>query len=166
MLRHAMVSDKPGGLSLQSPPSPGKLAARLKPPFGDCCLQVFADVLHMFFILRVRESFNSNFREVLQSILRKQELWVFVCWRYQPGSISAALSVLPRRRRSAGSFPEQRLVIEPRYAFVCIAPHLPPFQVRPSKSRLFRSQSTDSERKQKNTQNPCRVWPREKSCFV
>ena len=63
MLRHAVVSDKPGGLSLQPPPSSGKLAARLKPPFGDCCLQVFADVLHMFFILRVRESFNSNFQE-------------------------------------------------------------------------------------------------------
>ena len=29
-----------------------------------------------------------------------------------------------------------------------ISPHLPRFQVRPSKSRLFRSQSIDSERKQ------------------
>ena len=50
MLRHGMVSDKPGGLSLQPPPSPGKLAAQLKPPFGDSCLQVFADVLHMFYL--------------------------------------------------------------------------------------------------------------------
>ena len=30
---------------------------------------------------------------------------------------------------------------------VCISPHLPRFQVWPSKSRLFRSQSIDSERK-------------------
>ena len=50
MLRHRMVNDKPGGLSLQPPPSPGKLAAQLKPPFGDSSLQVFADVLHMFCI--------------------------------------------------------------------------------------------------------------------
>ena len=50
MLRHAMVRDKPGGLSLQPPPSPEKLAAQLKPPFGDSCLQVFADVLHMFYL--------------------------------------------------------------------------------------------------------------------
>ena len=49
MLRHAMVSDKPGGLSLQPSPTPGKLAAQLKPPFGDSSLQVFADVLHMFY---------------------------------------------------------------------------------------------------------------------
>ena len=62
MLRHAMVSDKPGGLSLQPSPSPGKLAAQLKPPFGDSSLQVFGDVLHMF-ILRLRESFNSHFQE-------------------------------------------------------------------------------------------------------
>ena len=34
MLRHAVVSDKPGGLSVQPPPPPGKLAARLKLPFG------------------------------------------------------------------------------------------------------------------------------------
>ena len=47
MLRHGMVSDKPGGLSLQPPPSQGKLAAQLKPPFGDCSSQVFADVLHV-----------------------------------------------------------------------------------------------------------------------
>ena len=36
--------------------------------------------------------------------------------------------------------------------YVCISPHLPRFQVWPSKSRLFRSQSIDSERKQKNIQ--------------
>ena len=35
MLRHAMVSDIPGGLSVQPPPPPGKLAAQLKSPFGD-----------------------------------------------------------------------------------------------------------------------------------
>ena len=29
MLRHAMVSDKPGGLSVQQPPPPGKLAAQM-----------------------------------------------------------------------------------------------------------------------------------------
>ena len=50
MLRHAMVHDKPGGLSLQPPPSPGKLAAQLKPTFGDSCLLVFADVVHMFYL--------------------------------------------------------------------------------------------------------------------
>ena len=33
MLRHAVVRDKPGGLSVQPPPPPGKLAARLKSPF-------------------------------------------------------------------------------------------------------------------------------------
>ena len=37
MLRHAVVSDKPGGLSVQPPPPPGKLAARLKLPFGGSC---------------------------------------------------------------------------------------------------------------------------------
>ena len=37
MIRHAMVSDKPGGLSVQLPPPPGKLAAQLKSPFGDSC---------------------------------------------------------------------------------------------------------------------------------
>ena len=37
--------------------------------------------------------------------------------------------------------------------YVCISPHLPRFQVGPSKSRFFRSQSIDSERKQKNVQN-------------
>ena len=30
MLRHAMVSDMPDGLSVQPPPPPGKLAAQLK----------------------------------------------------------------------------------------------------------------------------------------
>ena len=40
----------------------------------------------------------------------------------------------------------------------CTSPHLPRFQVRPSKSRLFRSQSMDSERKQKNVQNTNNVW--------
>ena len=38
------------------------------------------------------------------------------------------------------------------------SPHLPRFQVRPSKSRLFRSLSIDSERKQKNSQNTNKVW--------
>ena len=38
MSRHAVVSDRPGGLSLQPAPSPGKLAAQLKSPFGDSCL--------------------------------------------------------------------------------------------------------------------------------
>ena len=40
---------------------------------------------------------------------------------YSVGSISAALSCLvypPREERSAGSFPEQRLVIEPNYSDV------------------------------------------------
>ena len=41
---------------------------------------------------------------------------------------------------------------------VCTSPHLPRFQVWPSKSRLFRSQSIDSERKQKNVQNTNNVW--------
>ena len=43
------------------------------------------------------------------------------------------------------------------YMFVCISPHLPQFQVRPSKPRLFRLQSIDSERKQRNTQNTNKV---------
>ena len=60
MLRHGMVSYKPGGLSLQPPPSPGKLAAQLKPPFGDSSLQVFADVLHMFY-LETKRKFQQSF---------------------------------------------------------------------------------------------------------
>lgn len=40
MLRHEMVSDKPSGLSVQSPPPGGKLAALLKSLFGDfCCIR-------------------------------------------------------------------------------------------------------------------------------
>ena len=110
------------------------------------------------FILRLRESFNSRFQEGFTIHIKKTRTLGI---RLLTTSAIARryLGPVPRRRRSAGSFPEQRLVIEPRYAFVCIAPHLPPFQVRPSKSRLFRSQSTDSGRKQKNTQNPNRVWP-------
>ena len=42
--------------------------------------------------------------------------------------------------------------------YVCTSPHLPRFQVWPSKSRLFCSQSIDSERKQKNVQNMNKVW--------
>ena len=62
MLGHAMVSDKPGGLSLQPPLSSGKLAAQLKPRFGDSfykCLQMF----YICFIMRLRGSFNSRFQE-------------------------------------------------------------------------------------------------------
>ena len=42
--------------------------------------------------------------------------------------------------------------------YVCTSPHLPRFQVWPSKSRLFCSQSIDSERKQRNVQNRNKVW--------
>ena len=51
MLRHAMVSEIPDGLSVQPPPPPGKLAAhgQLKLPFGDSCLlRLFS--LHVAFI--------------------------------------------------------------------------------------------------------------------
>ena len=41
--------------------------------------------------------------------------------------------------------------------YVCTSLHLPRFQVWPSKSRLFCSQSIDSERKQKNIQNTNKV---------
>ena len=41
MLRYAIVSDKPGGLSVQPPPPPGKLAAQLKSPFGDYCFSCY-----------------------------------------------------------------------------------------------------------------------------
>ena len=41
--------------------------------------------------------------------------------------------------------------------YVCTSPHLPQSQVRPSKSRPFRSQSIDSERKQNNVQNANKV---------
>ena len=41
MVRDAMASDKPGGtpggLSVQPPPHPGKLAAPVNSPFGDSC---------------------------------------------------------------------------------------------------------------------------------
>ena len=62
MLRHGMVSDKPGGLSLQPPPSPGKLAAQLKTAFWRL---FFTSVCRCFacFILTLRESFNSRFQE-------------------------------------------------------------------------------------------------------
>ena len=46
--------------SLQPPPSAGKLAAQLKPPFGDSCLLVFADVLHMFY-LETKRKFQKSF---------------------------------------------------------------------------------------------------------
>ena len=42
--------------------------------------------------------------------------------------------------------------------YVCTSPHLPRFQVQPSKLRLFRSQSINSEKKQKNIQNTNKVW--------
>ena len=64
MLRHAMVSDRPGGLSLQPPPSPGKLAAQLKSPFGFC----------ICFILRLRESFNSRFQEGFTIHIKKTRI--------------------------------------------------------------------------------------------
>ena len=73
MLRHGMVSDKPGGLSLQPPPSPGKLAALLKSPFGDSvykCLQMFC----ICFILRLRESFNSRFQEGFTIHIKKTRI--------------------------------------------------------------------------------------------
>ena len=41
MLRYAIVSNKPGGPSLQPPPPPGKLAAQLKSPFGDSCFSCY-----------------------------------------------------------------------------------------------------------------------------
>ena len=37
MIRHAIDSNKPCGLSAQPPPPPGKLAAQFKSPFGDSC---------------------------------------------------------------------------------------------------------------------------------
>ena len=44
MLCHAMVSDKPGGLSVCSHPLPqGKLAAQLKSPSGDSCFLCSVD---------------------------------------------------------------------------------------------------------------------------
>ena len=73
MLRHGMVSDKPGGLSLQPPPSPGKLAALLKSPFGDSvykCLQMF----YICFIMRVRESFGSRFQEGFTIHIKKTRI--------------------------------------------------------------------------------------------
>ena len=103
------------------------------------------------FILRLRESFNSRFQEGFTIHIKKtRTLGIRLLTTSARLYFRRYLGPVPRRRRSAGSFPEQRLVIEPRYAFVCIALHLPPFQVRPSKLRLFRSRSTDSERKQKN----------------
>ena len=47
MLRHAMVSEMPDGLSVQPPPPPGKLAAQLKSPFGDSCLLYFHYMQHL-----------------------------------------------------------------------------------------------------------------------
>ena len=77
MLRHGMVSDKPGGLSLQPPPSPGKLAAQLNSPFGDSfykCLQMF----YICFIMRLRESFNSRFQEGFTIHIKKTRRYSFV----------------------------------------------------------------------------------------
>ena len=53
---------------------------------------------------------------------------------------------------------DKRWTLHMRYVCICMSPRLPRFQVRPSKSRLFRSQSIDSERKQKNVKNTNKVW--------
>ena len=45
MLRHAMVSDKPGDLRVQRPPPPGKLAVQLKSPFGDSCYRTETSIM-------------------------------------------------------------------------------------------------------------------------
>ena len=47
MLRHAMVSDKPSGLSAQPPPPPGEWAAQLKSPFADSCLFKEGNDIHL-----------------------------------------------------------------------------------------------------------------------
>ena len=111
----------------------------------------------MCFILRVRESFNSRFQEGFTIHIKKtRTLGIRLLTTSARLYFRRSLGP-PREEKERGLIFEQRLVIEPRYAVVCIAPHLPPFQEGPSKSRLFRSQSNDSERKQKNTQNPNRV---------
>ena len=152
MLRHAMVRDKPGGLSLQPPlpqenwqPSENRLLAILVYK----CLQMF----YICFILRLRESFDSRFQEGFTIHFKKtRTLGIRLL------TTSAGLHF----RRSFGPpLEEKERGLISRTA-ACkssrgIAPRLPPFQVRPSKSRLFRSQLTDSERKQKNTQNPNRL---------
>ena len=66
------------------------------------------------------------------------------------------LGPVPRRRRSAGSFPEQRLVIEPRYAVVRIAPHCS-ISSRALEIEALSFAVKRFRKKTKNTQNPNRV---------
>ena len=152
MLRHAMVRDKPGGLSLQPPPSPGKLAALLKSPFGDSVykrLQMF----YICFILRLRESFDSRFQEGFTIRFKKTRTLGIRLLTTSAGLYFRRSFGPPLEEKERGLISRTAACKSSRG----IAPRLPPFQVRPSKSRLFRSQLTDSERKQKNTQNPNRL---------
>ena len=56
------------------------------------------------------------FLQAPRGCLHNKRAAVLYCFRHMLGSISAALSCLVRvRGRSAGSFPEQRLVIEPSH---------------------------------------------------
>ena len=56
------------------------------------------------------------------------------------------------------TFPWPRIQVYYVCMYVCISQHLPRFQERPSKSRLFRSLSINSEREQTNTHYTNNVW--------
>ena len=112
-------------------------------------------MFYICFILTLRESFDSRFQEGFTIHFKKTRTL---------GIRLLTTSAVLYFRRSLGPPPEEKERGLISRTAACkssrgIAPRLPPFQVRPSKSRLFRSQLTDSERKQKNTQNPNRLWP-------
>ena len=142
-------------------PFPRKIGSPVKTAFWRF---FFTSVCRCFacFILTLRESFNSRFQEGFTIHIKKTR------------TLGIRLLTTSARlyfRRSLGPPQEEKERGLISRTAACkssrgIAPRLPPFQIRPSKSRLFRSQLTDSGRKQKNTQNPNRLWPREKSCFV
>ena len=148
MLRHAMVRDKPGGLSLQPPlpqenwqPSENRLLAILVYK----CLQMF----YICFILRLRESFNSRFQEGFTIHIKKTRTLSIrlLTTSARPGAHQMARLYFHRSPGPLGEEKERGLISRTsasNRAEISFCMHnLPPFQVRPSKSRLFGSQSTD-----------------------
>ena len=119
-------------------------------------------MFYICFILRLRESFDSRFQEGFTIHFKKTRTLGIRLLTTSAGLYFRRSFGPPLEEKERGLISRTAACKSSRG----IAPRLPPFQVRPSKSKLFCSQLTDSERKQKNTQNPNRLWPREKSCFV
>ena len=112
-------------------------------------------MFYICFILRLRESFDSRFQEGFTIHFKKTRTLGIRLLTTSAGLYFRRSFGPPLEEKERGLISRTAACKSSRG----IAPHLPPFQVRPSKSRLFRSQSTDSGRKQKNTQNPNRCDP-------